>query len=255
MKALAKSPMMSQLAVTAIRRAILNGSLAPESRIRQEELAATLGVSREPVRQALLLLKTERLVCVRNGSVIVAPLDQRLIADVYELREVIEGYVAYKVAERQDFDAKTLGEICKEGRNSVATSPTEKLIELDQAFHDELYRACGNQVVIELMQTQWSHISRALRAAVSPKSFRKQSWDEHAAIVAAIVKHQKVHARSLAAAHMRSALQRKQTGVKSNLNASRPVRRAVAGGKPGMHHDDVLEADGEVWPGVREGAQ
>src|SRR5437660_7227643 len=100
MKPIAVKSVMPVRAAEEIRGAILSGALLPGARIKQEELAARLGVSREPVRQALLMLQREGLVFTEPGrTATVATLDRRFIADVYELREVIEGLVGATMAE------------------------------------------------------------------------------------------------------------------------------------------------------------
>jgi DNA-binding GntR family transcriptional regulator len=210
MRALTRAPTISKRAVTEIRTAILTGNLPPGSPIHQEKLAAKLGVSREPVRKALVLLEQEGLVNIVGRSVIVAPVDDQFITEIYGFREVVEGYVAALVAARKDFDARRLRRILASGRKSVGSSSVDRLIELDQAFHNELYRASENRVVLEVMETQWNHIYRAMIADLSMDSFQKHSWDEHARIVDAILRRQVARARTLASAHIRAALTRKK---------------------------------------------
>src|SRR5262249_12496484 len=86
-----------------IRAAILEGGLVPGSKIVQDQLAASLGVSRLPIRDALLVLQREGLVLLdhRHGAV-VAPLDVKFISDVFDCRAIIEGYVAAELASRPD---------------------------------------------------------------------------------------------------------------------------------------------------------
>ena len=79
MKLIALPPTVSTRAAEEIRAAISNGTLAPGSRMRQEELAAKLGVSREPIRKALLLLEREGLVNVVKRGAIVAPVDPHFL--------------------------------------------------------------------------------------------------------------------------------------------------------------------------------
>jgi DNA-binding GntR family transcriptional regulator len=215
MRALTREPTISKRVAIEIRTAILDGSLPPESPIHQEKLAAKLGVSREPVRKALVLLEQEGLVNIVGRSAIVTTVDDQFIAEIYGFREVVEGYVAAMVAGRRDYDTTKLREILASGYKSVGTKSVDRLIELDQAFHNELYRASGNRVVIEVMETQWNHIHRAMITDLSMDSFQKQSWDEHAGIVDAILNRQSSRARTLASAHIRSALARKVARLKT----------------------------------------
>jgi DNA-binding GntR family transcriptional regulator len=209
MKALTPMPMISKRAAKEIRTAILDGSLPPGSSIHQEKFAAKLGVSREPVRKALVLLEQEGLVQIVGRSAIVSPVEQNFITDIYEFREVVEGYVAAKVAARHDFDPTVLRKILASGSESVEAGSVERLIELDQAFHHELYRESRSRVVIEVMETQWNHIYRAMMTDLSMDSFRRSTWDEHAGIFDAILRREVSLASALASAHIRAALARK----------------------------------------------
>src|SRR3989442_1332328 len=120
MKPIALKSVMPVRAAEEIRGAILSGALLPGTRIKQEELAARLGVSREPVRQALLLLQREGLVSTDPGrtAAVTSP-DRRFIADVYEFREVIDGLVAATVAKLAAPDLTRFDEIVARGREAV----------------------------------------------------------------------------------------------------------------------------------------
>ena len=213
------SPMISKRAAAEIRTAILNGSVPPGSHIHQEKFAAMLGVSREPVRKAVVQLEKEGLVNIVGRSALVAPIDPEFMIGIYGFREVIEGYIAATVAARKDFDPTTLRSILARGCQSVKTRSVGRLIELDQAFHNELYCASENKVVVEVMATQWSHIYRAMMTDLSMDSFRKQTWDEHRGIVDAISRRQVCRARMLASAHIRAALGRKEARSQTQRKA------------------------------------
>lgn len=215
MKLITPTPMVSDRAAEEIRAAILNGSLAPGSRVRQEELAEKLGVSREPVRKALALLEKEGLVnSVPNRGAIIAPLDPPLISQIYEFREVVETYVAAKVAEQGNLDGSAIREIIAQGRKALRAGSRDRLIESDLAFHSELYRSSGNPVLIEVMRTQWSHISRAMLMTLTVTAYQKQVWDEHEAIVEAIAMRDVGRARDLSSEHIRGA----QALLRANLD-------------------------------------
>jgi DNA-binding GntR family transcriptional regulator len=157
------------------------------------------------VRQALVILEQEGLVCngVRRRAV-VAPVDPGLIAEIYGFREVIEAYTAERAAETA-FDPKSLREIIVLGRKAVQAGAVDKLIELDLRFHNQLYQASANRVVMEVMRTQWAHIRRAMMITLSMNEYRAKAWDEHEAILDAVVARQPSRASNLAAAHARNA--------------------------------------------------
>jgi DNA-binding GntR family transcriptional regulator len=189
-----------------IRMAILRGELPPGSHVKQEHLAAQLGVSREPVRQALLLLQREGLVHAQpNRRAMVAPLDRQLISDVYGFREAVEAAVVAMLAQAPNFDATPLHEIIARGRTAVRQGDRSKLIQLDMTFHASLYEAAGNQVIIEVMRGQWSHIRRVMAMVLARASYRQRVWDEHEAIVRNICAGRAASASAAASRHIRAA--------------------------------------------------
>ncbi len=206
MKPIAIKSVMPVRAADEIRGAILSGALLPGTRIKQEELAARLGVSREPVRQALLLLQREGLVSTEPGrTATVASLDQRYIADVYEFREAIDGLVAATVAKLSAPDLTHIDEIVARGLEAVRLKNLRRLIELDIAFHSGLYEAANNRVLIDVMRDQWNHIRRVMAMVLGETSYRDRVWDEHAAILQAIRSGKPRRARAVAAHHTRAA--------------------------------------------------
>src|SRR5512144_621236 len=83
----------------ALLDAISDGSLAPGTRVTQEDLAERLAVSRQPVLQALRLLKKDGLVLDAPGrGLLVAPLDAAWIAHVYEVRGALDALAARRAA-------------------------------------------------------------------------------------------------------------------------------------------------------------
>lgn len=206
MQPITLGPSLAARVANEIRAAILDGTLPPGSRVKQEALAVRLGVSREPVRQALLLLQREGLVRAEpNRSAVVAPLDPRLITDVYEFREAVEGLIAARLAARRDFDPAPLREIVARGRAAVRRGDVARLIDLDMSFHSGLYEAAGNRVVIDVMKAQWSHIRRVMAMVLRSAEYRQHVWEEHAAILEAIAARRVGRARAQAVGHIRAA--------------------------------------------------
>src|SRR6476659_388055 len=116
--------------------------MAPGTRLRQVAIAGGLAVSRQPVLQALRLLKKDGLVVDAPGrGVVVAPLDAAWIAQVYEVRGELDALAARLAAERRAvIDAKLVdhGRRAARGRNIPA------MVEADIAFHEAIYAASGN---------------------------------------------------------------------------------------------------------------
>src|ERR1700687_4911263 len=126
MRRLKRQP-AENMATTELRSAILSGSLQPGARLRQEELAARLGVSRMPVRQAFSVLEREGLVRTDPWrGTFVAPLDRDAIRDLYAFRSIVERYVARTLAE-QHFDTSALDELITAARHAASTRDVTRL--------------------------------------------------------------------------------------------------------------------------------
>lgn len=205
MRRLKRQP-TENLAATELRNAILSGSLAPGARLRQEELAARFGVSRMPVRQALLALEREGLVKTDpwRGS-IVAPLDPDTIRDMYAVRGILERHVARALAEQGDFDASGLKEVIAAGRQATTKGDYQRLIELDLKFHTYLYEAFGNRVLLDVMRGLGTHIRRLMALTLRVAEYRRRVWDDHAGILKAIESGDVERAGTLAERHTSAA--------------------------------------------------
>ena len=203
-----------------IRGAILRGDLPPGSRVKQEHLAAQLGVSREPVRQALLLLQREGLVQAQpNRGAEVAPVDRRLISDLYEFREAVESSLVATLARLPRFDVKPFRLLIARARSAVREGDLPELIELDMSFHTKLYEAAGNQVIVDVMHGQWGHIRRIMAMVLDRASYRQTVWDEHEAIVQAIDAGRAASASAAARRHIRGSREL----LLSEFDASEPA--------------------------------
>jgi DNA-binding GntR family transcriptional regulator len=193
--------------------------------VKQEHLAAQLGVSREPVRQALLMLQREGLVQAQpNRGAEVAPVDRHLISDLYGLREAVETSIVATLARLPGVDVKPFRVLIARGRSAVRARDLPALIELDMSFHTKLYGAAGNQVIVDVMHGQWGHIRRIMAMVLDRAAYRQKVWDEHEAIVQAIEAGRAAAASAAAGRHIRAA--RKM--LLSVFDASEPAKPAFA---------------------------
>jgi len=178
------SPDLVDQVYRALLDAISDGSLAPGVRITQEDLAERLAVSRQPVLQALRLLKKDGLVHNAPGrGLLVAPLDAGWIAHVYEVRGALDALAAkLAAAKRAVIDPRLL----ETGRRAARGRNIKAMIEADIAFHHAIYAACGNPLVERSAQLHWVHLRRVMGAVLQQTRQRDKIWDEHAAIAEAI---------------------------------------------------------------------
>ncbi|MEO7336015.1 MAG: GntR family transcriptional regulator [Caldimonas sp.] len=183
--------------------AISDGSLAPGSRLTQEDLAERLAVSRQPVLQALRLLKKDGLVHDAPGrGLLVAPLDAAWIADVYEVRGALDALaVQLAAARRAVLDPRLI----ERGRRVARGRDIQAMIEADIAFHNAIYAASGNPLIERSAQVHWVHLRRVMGAVLQSSRQREPIWDEHAAIAEAVAAGDAGRATELIELHSRQA--------------------------------------------------
>jgi len=131
----------------------LDGVLKPGEQLTETQLAQELGMSRTPVRNALLRLHHERLVTsVPNGGTFVAALSPVDVAEMYDLREVLEGLAARLLARRiTPAEADVLRELA-----AKADAPSATLSD-DMEFHRAIVSMCGNARLAELVDAFCLH--------------------------------------------------------------------------------------------------
>ncbi len=178
------APDLTEQVYERLLDAIGSGELAPGAKLTQEELAASLNVSRQPVLQALRLLKKDG-VAIDSGrrGLIVAPLDAKLLGHLYQVRSVLDGLAARQAALA---GARIDPAVIDRGREAVATGRVAAMIEADMAFHGLIYAASGNPFIAEGARRHWHHIRRAMGAVLQTAGVRESVWDEHDAIAGAI---------------------------------------------------------------------
>ena len=213
------TPDLVERVYRALHDAISAGTLAPGERITQEDVARQLAVSRQPVLQALRLLKQEGLVQDAPGRGLqVAPLVPGWLGSVYEVRGALDALAARLAAERR---AVLDPALFRRGREATRSGDVPAMIEADLAFHHAVYAASGNPLIVHSAQPHWSHVRRAMGAALQRSTVRRAVWDEHEAIARAIAAGDAERAESLMRAHDRRAadhLTRQLAAVPTNLN-------------------------------------
>ena len=179
--------------------AISDGSMAPGSRITQEEVAAQLAVSRQPVLQALRLLKKDGLVLDAPGrGVQVAPLDVSALVQIYQVRSVLDALAA-KLAARHRSPIDPV--LISHGRQVAQGHDVKAMLAADVAFHAAIYSASGNPLIAQSAQLHWQHIRRAMGAVLQLSTMRASIWDEHDAIAQAIRRGDESAAETLIRRH------------------------------------------------------
>ncbi len=206
-ESLQPAPTIVEQVYRTILDAICDGRLAPGERLTQESVAEKLAVSRQPVGQALLLLKQQKFVSeAGRRGLMVAPLDRDFMRAIYELRLGIEPLAAALAARRAAAGDIERGEaMIATGKQAVRRNSISELIAADMRFHMYLYELSGNRLFVDVMTDLWNHLRRSMREVLQHREYRKAIWSEHAEILRAIAPHDADAAAALVRAHLKHA--------------------------------------------------
>jgi DNA-binding GntR family transcriptional regulator len=207
MKVLGTQPKLVELVQEAILAEIASGKLPPGARIIQEQIAQELGVSRQPVQQALLVLRNLGVLREAPGRGLqVAPLDLEHVRNMYDMRAVVEGLAFRKAAERNAKRATEEGPgYIADGRAAVAAGDVARMVEADMAFHAFVYELSGNPLVAPAMETHWTNTQRVMGEVLMRDERPRDIWDQHEALLRAVMAGDARQAEQLARRHIEQA--------------------------------------------------
>lgn len=207
MKALTTQPNLVEQVRDAILEEIASGAFAPGDRIIQEQIAQALGVSRQPVQQALTLLRNQGVLQDAPGrGLLVAPLDPEHVRHMYDIRAAIEGLAARRAAELgAERAAKSGPALIEAGRKAVAAGSVAKMIAADMKFHEFIYALSGNPLIEPALETHLTYTQRVMGEVLISDEKPRDIWDQHEAILKAVAKGDGDRAESLVRTHLMQA--------------------------------------------------
>ena len=176
-------------AYAAILDAICNGTLKPDERLTQGGVAQRLNVSRQPIHNALLVLKAQGFVreAGRRG-LSVAPLDPKLFDAIYQFRSALEPLaVTLAVAHIDQRAAQEGRAVIARGKAAAAKRNPKSLIAADMAFHSLIYELSDNSLILETMRLNWHHLRRAMGQTLRLPGLARRVWKEHEAIFESMI--------------------------------------------------------------------
>lgn len=228
MKPLAIQPNLTQQVYEAIVDEICDGNLQAGAHLVQEDLAKRLGVSRQPIQQAMARLKADGMVVdIGRRGLQVTPLDLDLMRHHYDIRAALDGLSVRMSAARAAADPSAAqaialrgGEILRRGQAAVARGAVGEQVREDEVFHTMLYENSGNPLLARAAEPHWRYLRRAMGDVLRHAEPPTEIWRQHAEILDAVVAGDADRAEELAVAHdLRAA---------ETLNAALAIRRATA---------------------------
>jgi DNA-binding GntR family transcriptional regulator len=176
--------------------------------ISEQEVADRIGVSRTPIREALLLLAAEDLVqLVPKKGAYVAPVSGREVAELMELRGMVERYAAERVLSAGTTPLDRMRAAVERQRDLRGESDAREFIDVDREFHLELVAAAGNDLLTKMYEGLRARQVRAGVVALFRVVGRQDAvLDEHEAIVAALASGDVEAATTAISSHLEATL-------------------------------------------------
>jgi DNA-binding GntR family transcriptional regulator len=213
MEKLSSVPSRTEQVYQSVRESICDCVLEPGTHLVQEELAEMLGVSRQPIQQAMLLLKNDGLV-VESGKrgLYVAPIDRVGMQDHYQIRLVLDQLAARLVAEKARSDPGLQARLRREGNAILAvgqgaekSGSAAEAVRHDVAFHTFVYEMSGNPLIQPTAEAHWMFLRRVMIGVLLQAERGPLVWAEHEHILDALVAGDVDGAVSLATEHVTGA--------------------------------------------------
>jgi DNA-binding GntR family transcriptional regulator len=190
MERLTLSKTLVERAYEIILDAICDGTLRAGERLTQDEIAARLDVSRQPIVQALAMLKAQGfLVEAGRRGLSVAPVDPKLFEAIYQIRSAVEPLAARLATSRLSSEVIRRGRaLVAHGRSMVQANDRKGVLQADIDFHSLIYEASGNPLIVQTMQLNWQHLRRTMGEVLRTPGLSIRVWREHGAIFEEMVR-------------------------------------------------------------------
>jgi len=198
-----RPPTAQQAVLVELRRRIATGELRAGEQVRQDALAAQLGVSRVPLREALKMLEGEgQVVYHPRRGYFVATLDLADLVEVYRLRELLEAEAVRSAVPALDAAAlSALGEAVAAGRAADADDDVAAMVAANRRFHFGLLAAADRPRLLRLIRVLWDATDAYRSVYYGDADTRAQVHREHEAILRACVRADTEQVVALLAAH------------------------------------------------------
>ena len=202
-----RGPARAQVYAT-LRDAIVSAALAPGRQLSENELAALLGVSRTPIREALQRLREERLVAVvPQLGTFVTHISETAVSDAQFVREALECAAIRGTALRaRDQDLAALEAVIRRQDAAREANDYDRFYVLDDELHHLLCDLSGHAIVWSLSNRAKGHLNRIRRLSLPEPGYLMEMISEHRAVVAAVAAHDPDEAEEALRHHLRMVL-------------------------------------------------
>jgi DNA-binding GntR family transcriptional regulator len=193
-----------QQVYVTLRHAIVSAQLEPGLSVSEQELAERLGVSRTPVREALIRLSEEGLVGIypQTGTVI-APIRYPKVYQSLVIRSALEcRSIRYTVSAIESDDIRRLRQIISDQKHYAKSRNDESFLLSDDAFHRTMVEISGNLEVWKVIESTKAHHDRIRHLATHLNLYNAQRVHEHETIIDALERRDASDAERLLEVHL-----------------------------------------------------
>lgn len=199
-----KAVMLKSHIADAIRTAIIEGRLKPGQQLQQDKIAAALGVSSIPVREALSALREERhIVYHPNRGAFVSEIDAAKVCETFEIRFFLEsGALSLALPRFTETDFKNVEHLMN---LEAEETDANKKVRLDLGYHMALCKPCRRPHLLRLIEQIQSHVARYVNLSVYLMNFKRHPEFHHGELFAACHKKDGEEATRILKNHLRIA--------------------------------------------------
>ena len=187
-----------------LRGAILKGELKPGERLMELQLAAKLGVSRTPIREAIRMLEQEGLaVTIPRRGAEVAKMTEKDMQDVLQVREALDELAAGIACEcMTEEELESLKKAMEAFEQATATKDIKQIADTDMVFHDIIYQATRNPRLVNILNNLREQMYRYRVEYLKDERNYPLLLEEHRAIVEAFTNKNKEKATECMRQHV-----------------------------------------------------
>ena len=234
MKPIEPPPSLTERVYQLIVDDICSGRMTPGTHLVQEQLATTLGVSRQPIQQALALLKADGLIEeVGKRGMQVAALDTTAMWHHYDIRAALDALAAGSSARRAAGNPRIAADIDKRARKILAAGQKAIIkgsiveqVRQDELFHGLFYEFSGNPFLVRTVEPHWRFLRRVMGEVLRYAEPPRDIWQQHVNILEAVIGGDEKSAARLASEHIRLAAETLQHA----MDKRRPAVALAVGG-------------------------
>jgi DNA-binding GntR family transcriptional regulator len=192
-------------AYTVLRDAIVSTEFHPGQRLSESELAARLGVSRTPIREALVRLRDDRLVeIVPQLGTYVSRISRQAIDDAQFVRESLEGAAVRIAATRaRPEDVAALDAVIARQREAFRESDIDRFYLFDDELHRSLCDLSGHGIAWSLSQRASGHLNRIRRLSMTLPAYIDEMIEEHVVVIDAVRRREPEEAEHALREHLK----------------------------------------------------